>query len=265
MFVPVPVTVVELSVLEDVSLPVAGPEFIAVLPLEPGLAWEVVAVDNVSVTLELAVPIGLVVVVVEVPALLEFADEPLLLVGIGAVELGELPLMVLEVPIDIDGVVLIVLSVLSGGMEISIVVTPEAVSLDAPREEETPNPVAVDAPKSDGPDGVITVVTPLVTAEVVEIVRSVVAEPVPADIADEKEEFPGIGLCIVKKIVEVVPETGVVVPLGMVATDVELLDTMPVLLTGDPERELEDMDPPEELVDAVKLLLLLGGGSVYAG
>ncbi|KAI1348827.1 hypothetical protein F5Y01DRAFT_317325 [Xylaria sp. FL0043] len=235
--VPVLVTVVELNVLEDVSLPVAGPEFIAVLPLGPGPAWEVLAVDNVSVTPELALPVELAVA--GVLALFETAVEPLLLVGIGEVELGELPLMLLEVPI---GVVLIVLS---GGIEISIVVTPEAVSLDAPREEETPNPVAVDAPESDGPDGVIIVVTPLVTEEVVEIVDGVVAEPVPGEIADEKEEFPGIGLCIVKKIVEVVPETRVVVPLGIVATDVELLDTVPVLLTVDPEKELEDIEPPE--------------------
>ncbi|KAI0425385.1 hypothetical protein F5Y09DRAFT_346750 [Xylaria sp. FL1042] len=260
--VPVLVTVVELSVLEDVSLPVVDVELVLLLPLGLGLTWEDDVVDNVSAVLELALPAELLVV--EVLALVEMSDEPLPLVEIGVVELGELSLTLLEIPVDIDGVVPVVLSEGTENVpEIVIVVASEAVQLEAlgaPLGEETVNPVAVFALESDSPDEVIVVVTPLVMEGVFETVSSVVAESVCEGIADDPEEFPEIGVCVVKKMVEVVSETRVVVLPEMEATDVELLDPVLVLLTIDPERELEGIDPPERLVDIVKLLLGVNPG-----
>ncbi|KAI1425206.1 hypothetical protein F5Y12DRAFT_784859 [Xylaria sp. FL1777] len=266
LFVSVLVTVVKFQELEDVSLPVADPEFIVVLPLEPGrLAWELVG-EDVAVVSELALPAELPEVAVL--ALLKIMDEPLLLVGIGAVGLGELPPALVKVPVDIDGVALVALP--EGRVNVSEMVNVAVLEvvqlevsdvvfiLDAPFEEETTIPLEICVPEPDDPNEVIVVGFMPVTEEGGEIVGSVVVESVPESIPDDQEMFPEAVVCIVREMVEVVCRIGTVVPPEIVVTGVDSLDPMLALLAVDPGRELED-----KLINVVKLLL--GGGRVNPG
>ncbi|TGJ83645.1 hypothetical protein E0Z10_g5093 [Xylaria hypoxylon] len=270
------VAVVRLTESEDVALPVADPGFVVVLPPGPGrLAWEAV-VEDVSVVPGLALPVERVVV--EVLVLSEISDELPVLAGVVAVPLGELPPALLEVPAEVDGAEPVALPEGTGKVsEMINVVVPEVGELevseivfilDVLAEEETVNPPEVCVPESDEPDELIVVVSLLVTEEEIEIEGSIVAESVDEGITDDPEEFPETVANVVKEIVEVVCPTGTVLLPDIVVIRVESFVHVLVPLAVYPERGLGDIDhdelgPPEEPIDTVKLLL--GGGSVNPG
>ncbi|KAI0536859.1 hypothetical protein GGR58DRAFT_527951 [Xylaria digitata] len=253
--VSVLVTVVRLAESEDVLLPVADPEFVEVFSLELPV-WEVV-VEDASVVPGLALPSELVVA--EVLALSEVVDELSLLAGVVAVVLSEVLPALLEVSAEVDGPESVALpeeteevseTVNVAVLEVSKVEVSEAVVvLGVPAEEEMVDPPEVSVSVPDElaePDELVVVISPLVVEEETETSSEMVDK-----VAEEE--------------VEVVWLTGTVVLLEIV---VESVIPMSVLLTVDPGRELEDVDPDElgpleEPVGTVKLSV--GVGKVITG
>ncbi|KAI0968895.1 hypothetical protein F4678DRAFT_464086 [Xylaria arbuscula] len=264
LFVSVLVTVIE---LENELFPTDVCELNVLLPLGLWPAWEVVGVAPVMLGLG-ALPVELLVK--EVLVLLEFTDEPLPFDDIEVAKLDELLSVLLEAPVVIDTDVRVVAlpeGIVSESVKNTVVVPgivqPEVIFMSGgPPEGETPNPLTGVVLEPEDPGEVVVVTLPLAVKGVE--VEAAVAEFVP-EVTDDKEVFPEIIVCVVDKMIELVPRAGVVVLPEAVVTAVEPLDPVLVLLTIDPERELGgDTDPPEKLVDVMKLLLE-GGGKVKPG
>ncbi|KAI8948389.1 hypothetical protein F4801DRAFT_604461 [Xylaria longipes] len=275
-FTSVPVTVVRIPELEDVSLAVVEPEFVAVLssPGPGGLPREVV-VEIVCVTPVLGLTAELLVI--GALALSEIVDELPLFVCLVEVELDEPLLALLEVVVDVDGADPVALPEGTENVsEMIDVVVPETGPLEVgdvvsileePFDEEGVDTPEVCVPEFGGPDELVAVPLAPVAEEEVMVVGSVMTESVHEGENTDEDELLEVEFCVVKKMVDVISQTGIVRPEIVVILAV-LLVPIVALLTVDPEEWLEDVDhdepdQPEEPVDAPGMLL--GGGSVNPG
>ncbi|KAI0863453.1 hypothetical protein F4860DRAFT_511846 [Xylaria cubensis] len=274
-FVSVLVTVVRISELEDVLLTVVDPEFVIVVlspgvgPLAPEVVVEAVCVEPVIGPTE--------VLVIGVPALSEPVEELPLLIGVVEIELDELLLALFDAVIELDDPRLVVvpegIEKVSEMMDVVILeIGPlevgDVVSVfEAVLEEERVDTPEVCVPEVDEPDKLVIDSLPPVGKEEVKLVGSVVIEFVNDGEPDDQGELPEIELRVVKKIVDVVSQTGTVT-LPEIVVIAETLVPVTALLAVDPERGFEDVDhdepePPGGTVNAVGMLL--GGGSVKPG
>ena len=228
LFVSVLVIVLVVNESVDPLLPVPDPEATVLLSSEPGrLLWVVVS-EDVPVVLGPAPPDE--ALTPEVMALLETGDDTLLLIDVIAVELGELPLTLLEIPVGVDNADSVSLPEGTEGVPEMMKVEVPAVAqlrtdevifiLDEPFEEVPAHPLEVGGiPESDGPDEDTEVIFPLVTEDV-ELVTSVVTVSVHIVGPDDAETF--WRLDVTTTIEVAVTET--VALLEIVVPDNELLD-----------------------------------------
>ncbi|KAI0440153.1 hypothetical protein F4803DRAFT_553370 [Xylaria telfairii] len=278
-FEPVLVRIEKTPEPEDVSLAVIDWESVAVV-FPPGPGWPVreVVVEVVCAVPVSGLPVELLVVRTLEP--LEIVDEPPLLVGVVVIELDEPLLVLFEVAVGIDGTgpvaipegtetvpeMINVVALETDPLEVDDnVFIPEAL----PEEEAVGKPVVsvLEFDELDELDELIVVPPPLTTEED-KVVGSVMAESVDEGEEVNEDKFPEIEFCVVKKMVDVVSQTGIVVSPDMVVILAEPLVPIVALLTANPEEWLEDGDPgesgpPGEPVDTVGLLL--SGGSVNPG
>lgn len=276
-FVSVLVRVVKTPELEDASLAVVDWESVAVV-FPPGPGWLVgeVVVEVVCVAPVLGLPAKLLAVGMLEPS--EIVDELPLLVGVVAVELDEPLLMLFKVAVGADGtgpvalpegmenvpVIINVVVLETDPLEVGdVVFIPEALP-----GEEAVGKLEVSVLEFDELDELIVVPSPLTAEEEDKVVGSVMTESVDEGEEVDEDEFLEIELCVVKKMVDVVPQTGIVVSPNIVVILAEPFVHIVALLAAGPEDRLEDggpgeWGPPEEPVGTVGLLL--GGGSVNPG
>ncbi|KAI1361114.1 hypothetical protein F5Y08DRAFT_348186 [Xylaria arbuscula] len=242
MLVSVLVTVLVVNEPEELPLSVADPEVIEVLPFDPGpLLCEVIS-EDVPVTLEPVLPDELLAP--EVVAVLEPVDDTLLLIDVIAVEFGELPLTLVEVPVDVDNADPVSLPEDTDGVpEMVNVEVPTVVQLrdgevmfilDEPPEEGTAHPLEVrDVPEPDGPDEEDNAVAFTPEANDGELVRRVVAVSAHVVAPEDKDTFWRL-------VVTAMAEVAVTENAGRDPEDVNH----------------EDCDAPEEFASVVELPLL---------
>ncbi|TRX98643.1 hypothetical protein FHL15_000717 [Xylaria flabelliformis] len=273
-FVSVLVTVVRISESEDALLTVVDPEFVTIVlppevgPLAPEVVVKVVCVEPVIGPTEL--------LVIGVPALFEPVEELPLLISVVEIELDKLLLALFDAVIDSDDPRLVAVpeEIEKVSEMINVVILEiepleigDVVSIfEAVLEEERVDSSEVCVPDVDEPDKLVDPLPPVVEEDV-KVVGSVVIEFVHDGEPDDQGELSGIELRVVKKMVDVVSQTGTV-SLPEIVVTAETLVPVTALLTVDPERGLEDVDhdEPDPSGGAVNAVgMLLGGGSVKPG